>query len=108
MPTKAQPSKKRVKRTTPEGVAFGRALVYYRGVTGMTQEQLGWASDVSRPHLAELELGLHEPQFGMFLRLALALKVTPGELADTAFQELRKEQRRRKTATRTPPARASE
>lgn len=63
-------------------VRFARRLKQWRAKRQMSQAALAKASGVSREYIARLELGRQDPTLGTAQKLAKALKVKVGELAD--------------------------
>jgi transcriptional regulator with XRE-family HTH domain len=61
---------------------FARRLKRWRAERQMSQAALAKASGVSREYIARLELGLQDPTLGTVQKLAKALKVRVGELAE--------------------------
>ena len=60
--------------------AFGRALRARRERVGLSQEELGFASEIHRTYISELERGLKNPSLTTIARLADALKTRPSVL----------------------------
>lgn len=64
--------------------AFGKALRLRRKDAGLTQEQLGFESELRRTYISSLELGEKQPSLSTIFKLASALKMSASELvADT-------------------------
>lgn len=63
-------------------MAFGRVLRALRKQAGLTQEQLGFEADLRRTYVSTLELGQQQPSLETVLKLASALRVSPGEIVD--------------------------
>lgn len=63
-------------------MAFGRVLRSLRKQAGLTQEQLGFEADLRRTYVSTLELGQQQPSLETVLKLALALRVSPGEMVE--------------------------
>lgn len=63
-------------------VAFGTAVRERRLELGLSQEQLAGSAQVERSHMGKIERGEHMPNFGLILRLAKALAISPGVLVD--------------------------
>jgi transcriptional regulator with XRE-family HTH domain len=55
---------------------------------GLSQEELAATAAVERSHMGKIERGEHIPNFVLILRLAKALRVTPGHLVDMAVERL--------------------
>jgi transcriptional regulator with XRE-family HTH domain len=49
---------------------------------GISQEELGFRCELHRTEISLLERGGREPRLGTIVKLAGALKTTPGELCD--------------------------
>lgn len=60
----------------------GKAVYLWRTQRRLTQEQLARAAGISRPNLSDLERGKRELSLKSLRRLASALDITPGMLAD--------------------------
>ena len=66
-----------------EAQLFGRRLRELRKATGLTQEALAEAADLSGNYISDLELGLKVPSLTILVRLSEALDIgTPELLAD--------------------------
>lgn len=61
---------------------FGETVLSWRLARGMSQAALAQAARMSRPNLSAVERGDREVTLGTLRRLALALGVRPGVLAD--------------------------
>jgi len=68
---------------------FGRAVSHFRTERFATVEMLATTSDVGENTVVQIESGIREPTLSQFLRLALALHVTPGHLFNRAVVEWR-------------------
>lgn len=69
-------------------LAFGAAVRSMRLELGLSQEELAATAAVERSHMGKIERGEHIPNFVLILRLAKALRVTPGHLVDMAVERL--------------------
>lgn len=69
------------------GIAFGKVLRRLREDAGLTQEQLGFEADLRRTYVSILELGQQQPSLTTILKIAQALKCTPGKLMDLVIEE---------------------
>ena len=78
------------------GAAFGRRVRRVREARTWTQLKLAARARMPRSALAKIELGLREPTVTTIIRLARALRVTPGQL----FEEARPRAPRRPRRTR--------
>ena len=56
--------------------AFGQALRARREALDLSQEELGFRSDVHRTYISELERGVKNPSLTTLQKLAAALKIT--------------------------------
>lgn len=59
---------------------FSENLIRLRKQAGLSQEGLGFAAELHRTEIGELERGYRLPRIDTLLKLAAALKVTPAEL----------------------------
>jgi transcriptional regulator with XRE-family HTH domain len=64
--------------------AFGKALRAEREARGLSQEELGFRSEVHRTYISELERGIKNPSFTTLHRLARALRTTKAALVRAA------------------------
>lgn len=69
-------------------IAFGKVLRRLREEAGLTQEQLGFESDLRRTYVSILELGQQQPSLTTILKLALALHCSPGTMVDLVSAEM--------------------
>jgi transcriptional regulator with XRE-family HTH domain len=60
---------------------FGRALQYFRSSEFITAEMLARTSGIDEQDIARMERGEREPTLSEFLRLALAIPVSPSYLS---------------------------
>ena len=68
-------------------IAFGKVIRELRVNAGLTQEQLGFESDLRRTFISVLELGHQQPTLTTILKLANALNISGAELiARVEFQ----------------------
>ena len=76
-------------RSTPttQVVFRGDRLREVRQQRNMTQQELAQQTDVSRPQIANLELGVCEPSMSTLTLLAYALEVTTDWLLDCERQD---------------------
>jgi XRE family transcriptional regulator, regulator of sulfur utilization len=68
------------------GEVFGTTVRKLRESRGWTQEQLAEASEMSATYLGFIERGENVPTLPVIVRLAIALKVTPGFLLDDTWR----------------------
>lgn len=64
----------------PAHHALGRSVRQLREERGLSQESLGFESDLHRTYVGGIERGERNPTFAILLRLAKALDVQPSEL----------------------------
>jgi transcriptional regulator with XRE-family HTH domain len=64
--------------------AFGAAVKTIRLDLNISQEELGNIAEIERSHMGKIERGEHLPNLVLILRLAKALKISPGALVDRA------------------------
>ncbi len=62
---------------SPAIAAVGERVAFYRNRRGWTQDKLAFTIGMSRPTIANLERGRHQPLLGTFLDIATALGVDP-------------------------------
>jgi transcriptional regulator with XRE-family HTH domain len=75
-------------------VAFGKVLRQLRLESGMTQEQLGFESDLRRTYVSILELGQQQPTLTTILKLGKALNRSRNDLVGLVEAEIVKAKRR--------------
>lgn len=61
---------------------FATNLRLYRNRAGLSQEELGFESDLHRTEVSLLERAGREPRLSTIVRLARGLKIEPGHLLD--------------------------
>jgi transcriptional regulator with XRE-family HTH domain len=59
---------------------FAENLLILRRRSGLSQEDLGFAADLHRTEISQLERGMRLPRIDTVIKLAGALSVPPGEL----------------------------
>jgi transcriptional regulator with XRE-family HTH domain len=64
--------------------AFGQALRARREALALSQEELGFRSQVHRTYISELERGVKNPSLTTLEKLAVALQTTKGTLVRDA------------------------
>ena len=69
-------------------VAFGKVLNQLRKKAGLTQEELGFESDLRRTYVSILELGQQQPTLTTILKIAHALRCPASELIALVESEL--------------------
>ncbi len=70
------------------GIAFGKVLRRMREDAGLTQEQLGFETDLRRTYISILELGQQQPSLTTILKIAKGLNCPPGKLVDLVLNEI--------------------
>lgn len=68
----------------PSLVALGEAIRRVRLMTGCSQEELAFRTDIERGYLSSIESGKQNPGFISLVRIASALGVTVAELVTEA------------------------
>lgn len=76
-------------------IAFGRVLRRLRKEAGLTQEQLGFEAELRRTYVSILELGQQQPSLTTILKVAQALKCSPGTLLDRVSDEISQTKKKR-------------
>lgn len=71
--------------------AVSDVIRFYRLKKKLTQTQLGIRLDTGREYISMLESGKAYPSLVQFIRIALALEVSPGEMVETLVQFLEKD-----------------
>ena len=66
---------------------LGRNVRTIRQARGMSQEQLGFESDMKRSYVSDLERGTRNPSVKALGRLAAALGVCPADLLRDAGED---------------------
>lgn len=69
-------------------LAFGKVLRRLRMAKNLTQEELGFESDLRRTYISSLELGQKEPSLGTVLKISKALDMGVSELLLQVEKEL--------------------
>ena len=59
---------------------FSENLLILRRRSGLSQEDLGFAADLHRTEISQLERGLRVPRIDTLVKLAASLEVAPSEL----------------------------
>jgi transcriptional regulator with XRE-family HTH domain len=81
---------------------FAANLRQARIEAGISQEELGYRCELHRTEISLLERAGREPRLGTILKLAGALKTTPGELCEGASWNAPKRRFDVKRPPRTP------
>jgi transcriptional regulator with XRE-family HTH domain len=68
--------------------AFGRVLRRLRKESGLSQEALGFESELQRNYISLMELGKFQPTISTVFKLAYALKITPSQMVNKVELEL--------------------
>lgn len=84
------PPRRQSKPRSPEHAALGDAISQLRAERGMSQEQLSDAAGIHITHVGGMETGTRNPSYATLVRLARALKTTPGALLTAADKLLAK------------------
>ena len=66
--------------------ALGTPLKERRNELGLTQEDVAGAAEIDRPFITMIESAKKQPTVSVFWKLALALQISPGDLADRIDQ----------------------
>jgi DNA-binding XRE family transcriptional regulator len=74
-------------RATPE-VILGQEIARLRRQVGLSQEELGFRTEVHRTYISQLERGLKSPALSVILKLSCALKALASKLAATVERKL--------------------
>ncbi len=74
------PPRRQSQPRSPEHAALGEAIRAARVEKGLSQEQLADAAGVHVTHLGGVERGVRNPNYATIVKLARALKTTPGAL----------------------------
>ena len=75
--------------TTPHfQEAFGRVLRRLRKSAEMSQETLGFESELQRNYVSLMELGKYQPTISTVFKLAYALKIPPSSMVKMVEVEL--------------------
>ena len=73
--------------------AFGRVLRRLRKNAGLSQETLGFESELQRNYVSLMELGKYQPTISTVFKLAYALKTTPSAMIKMVEVELADQRR---------------
>jgi transcriptional regulator with XRE-family HTH domain len=71
-------------------VAFGKVLRELRLAAGLTQEELGFESDLQRVYISVLELGKKQPTLTTIMKLAKAFGRSAKEIVGMVEAEMAK------------------
>jgi transcriptional regulator with XRE-family HTH domain len=74
--------------TTHFQEAFGRVLRRLRKSAEMSQETLGFESELQRNYVSLMELGKYQPTISTVFKLAYALKIPPSSMVKMVEVEL--------------------
>jgi transcriptional regulator with XRE-family HTH domain len=74
--------------------AFGRAVRKLRQQKGLSQEQLGFAADLHRTYVSQLERGLKSPSLRTICKISTILGVSLPNLMQMVVKENASPQRR--------------
>jgi transcriptional regulator with XRE-family HTH domain len=76
--------------------AVGRRVRRLRKALDLSQPELAARAHMHRTHLAKIELGISDPTASTIVKLARALRVTPGRLFEDAPGAGRRHRKRRR------------
>jgi len=68
--------------------ATGQELRFCRENKGLSQEKLGFESDLHRTHISLIERGLRSPTISTTFRLCAALEIEPDEFIKLVMQRI--------------------
>jgi transcriptional regulator with XRE-family HTH domain len=69
--------------------AFGKVLRAVRHEAGVSQELLAERADIDRTYPSLIERGLRQPTIGIFIEIAVALRMEPATLITMTMARLR-------------------
>lgn len=78
-----------MERKTPH--PFGKLIVEERKRIGLSQYALAQRLNKNTREIAIIEKGLREPRFGTLMKIAEALEIPVGELAEKLAERIRQE-----------------
>jgi transcriptional regulator with XRE-family HTH domain len=61
---------------------FGRNLLRYRKLSGLSQEEIGFAASVHPTHIGMLERGIRQPRAETIVKLGAVLEVSANDLLE--------------------------
>jgi transcriptional regulator with XRE-family HTH domain len=67
---------------------FGRRIKHWRHESGLSQEQLATAADLSEPTISSLERGQSDPKLSTIHKIAQALELPPSVFLDISREAL--------------------
>ena len=67
---------------------FGRVVRQLRLKKGLTQEELGFESELRRTYISILELGQQQPTLTTIIKLSKALNIKPSKLIELLEREI--------------------
>lgn len=73
---------------TYDDAAFGLVLRRLRKAAGLSQEELGFATDFQRNYISLLELGKHQPTLPALFRISYALNKSTSDLIAEVEKQL--------------------
>ncbi len=85
------PPRRHSQPRSPEHAALGDAIRARREKLGLSQEQLADAADIHVTHLGGVERGVRNPNYATIVKLARALKTTPGAIVTRADKLLKRQ-----------------
>jgi transcriptional regulator with XRE-family HTH domain len=69
-------------------ISFGKVIRRLRLEKGLSQEQLGFDSDLRRTYISIIELGQQQPSLTTIIKLANALQISASSLIALLEQQL--------------------
>ena len=70
---------------------FGKEISRLRGRLGISQEELGFRTDLHRTYISQIERGIKSPTLGVILKLARKLGISAAKLISNVEKKARKE-----------------
>jgi transcriptional regulator with XRE-family HTH domain len=67
---------------------LGREIARLRKRIGLSQEELGFRTEVHRTYISQLERGLKSPTLSVILKLSRALRASASKLVATVERQL--------------------
>lgn len=79
------------RNTLYDDAAFGLVLRRLRKAAGLSQEELGFATDLQRNYISLLELGKHQPTLPALIKISYALNRNASDLVAEVEKELQRQ-----------------
>jgi len=70
---------------------FGKEISRLRRRLGISQEELGFRTDLHRTYISQIERGIKSPTLGVILKLARKLGISAAKLISNVEKKARKE-----------------